>query len=123
MNPRLALACAALIALPSLASAQVRPSTFHNGASRDTLVVTPAWLSQHLHDPDLVVLQVGVKDTYDAGHIPGARFLDWMDFHNMDQKPGDLTLEMPPVATLHDAFEKVGVSDRSRVVIYASDEY
>jgi len=112
----LAAALVAAIAIP--ASAQVA-----NGSTRDTLVVTPAWLAQHLHDPDLLVVQVGLKDTYDKGHIPGARFLDWMDFHNMDAKPGDLTLEMPPAAALHDAFENVGVSDKSHVVIYASDEY
>jgi thiosulfate/3-mercaptopyruvate sulfurtransferase len=118
MKRHLAWAFAAFIAVPSFAAAQV-----HNGSSRDRLVVSPAWLAQHLHDPDLVVLQVGVKDTYEAGHIPGARFLDWMDFHLMDEKPGALTLEMPPAEALHDAFEKVGVSDKSRVVIYASDEY
>lgn len=118
MKRLLALASAALLSWPSVASAQV-----HNGSSRDRLVVTPAWLAQHLHDPDLVVLQVGVKDTYDAGHIPGARFLDWMNFHNMDQKPGELTLEMPAAPMLHDALENVGVSDKSRVVIYASDDY
>ena len=118
MKRHLACAFAALIAAPSFAAAQV-----HNGSSRDKLVVSPAWLAQHLHDPDLVVLQVGVKDTYDEGHIPGARFLDWMDFHNMDQKPGELTLEMPPTEALHDAFEKAGVSDTSHVVLYASDGY
>jgi len=112
------LAAALLTAAAIPASAQVA-----NGSTRDKLVVTPAWLAQHLHDPDLLVLQVGVKDTYDKGHIPGARFLDWMEFHNMDQKPGDLSLEMPPAAALHDAFENAGVSDKSRVVIYASDEY
>jgi thiosulfate/3-mercaptopyruvate sulfurtransferase len=114
---------AALIAAPSFGAAQAQVGTVHNGSSRDKLVVTPAWLAQHLHDPNLLVLQVGDKDTYDAGHIPGARFLDWMKFHLMDTKPGDLTLEMPSAAALHDAFEEVGVSDNSRVVIYASDEY
>jgi thiosulfate/3-mercaptopyruvate sulfurtransferase len=94
-----------------------------NGSSRDSLVVTPAMLAQHLHDPNLVILQVGQRETYDKGHIPGARFLDWMDFHNMDQKPGELTLEMPSAQALHDAFEKVGVSDNSLVILYGSDGY
>jgi thiosulfate/3-mercaptopyruvate sulfurtransferase len=117
------LVAAALIAAPAFAAAQAPNATVHNGSSRDAMVVTPAWLAQHLHDPNLLVLQVGDKDTYDAGHIPGARFLDWMKFHLMDTKPGDLTLEMPLAAALHDALEEVGVSDNSRVVIYASDEY
>src|SRR5262249_39481029 len=60
---------------------------------------------------------------YDAGHVPGARFLDWMDFHTMDETPGALTLEMPSAQALHDALENAGVSDNSLVVIYASDGY
>jgi thiosulfate/3-mercaptopyruvate sulfurtransferase len=95
----------------------------HNGSSRDSLVVSSATLAQHLHDSDLVILQVGQRETYDKGHIPGARFLDWMDFHTMADKPGELTLEMPPAQALHDALEKVGVSDNSHVVIYASDGF
>src|SRR4029079_16574797 len=41
-------------------------------APRDQLVVSAAWLQQHASDPDLVLLHVGNKATYDAGHIPGA---------------------------------------------------
>ena len=111
-------ALAALVALPSPCVAQVP-----NASSRDKLVVTPAWLAQHLHDPDLVVLQVGVKETYDKGHIPGARFGDWMQLHTMNMQPGALTLEMPTAAELHDALESFGISDSSRVVVYASDGY
>ena len=40
-------------------------------------MVTPAWLAQHLNDRDLVVLQVGRKETYDAGHVPGARLVNY----------------------------------------------
>ena len=112
-----AAVCALLVTvLP--ASAQVP-----NGSSRDKLVVTPAWLAQHLHDPDLVILQVGLKETYDKGHIPGARFGNWMQLHTMDMQPGALTLEMPPADTIHDALESFGVSDTSHVVVYASDGY
>jgi thiosulfate/3-mercaptopyruvate sulfurtransferase len=113
-----AAALSALLVLSSSASAQVP-----NGSSRDRLVVTPAWLAQHLHDPDLVVLQVGLKETYDKGHIPGARFGDWMQLHTMDMQPGALSLEMPPAAQIHDALESFGISDGSHVVVYASDGY
>jgi thiosulfate/3-mercaptopyruvate sulfurtransferase len=111
---------AALIAATTFAAAQVPNATVHNGSSRDTLVVTPAWLAQHLHDPNLVVLQVGDKDTYDAGHIPGARFCDWMDLHVMTDPVTGLSVEMPPLSDLHDALESLGVSDGSRVIIAAS---
>src|SRR5881392_1965327 len=105
-----AAAVAALVALPSPCLAQAP-----NGSSRDKLVVSPAWLAQHLHDPDLVVLQVGLKETYDKGHIPGARFGDWMQLHTMSDQPGTLALEMPPAAQLHDTLESFGISDSSKV--------
>ena len=113
-----ATALCALLLISASASAQVA-----NGSTRDKLVVSPAWLAQHLHDPDLVILQVGLKETYDKGHIPGARFGDWMQVHTMNMEPGALTLEMPPAEKIHDALESFGVSDASRVVVYASDGY
>jgi thiosulfate/3-mercaptopyruvate sulfurtransferase len=113
-----AAALSALLVTSLSASAQAP-----NGSSRDRLVVSPAWLAQHLHDPDLVILQVGLKETYDKGHIPGARFGDWMALHTMDMQPGALTLEMPPPEKIHDALESFGVSDASHVVVYASDGY
>ena len=114
----LSLAAALLAAAIAPAIAQVA-----NGSSRDKLVVSPQWLAQHLHDSDLVILQVGDQATYDMGHIPGARFGDWMKLHTMNAKPGDLSLEMPPAAELHAALESFGISDSSHVVVYASDEY
>jgi len=113
-----AVALCALLVTAHSASAQAP-----NASSRDALVVSPAWLAAHLHDADLVVLQVGVKDTYDKGHIPGARYGDWMQIRATDAQPGALTLEMPPAAQLHDVLESFGISDSSHVVIYASDGY
>ena len=43
--------------------------------SRDALLVSTAWLADHLKDPNLVIFQLGVKTDYDNGHIPGARFI------------------------------------------------
>ena len=113
----LAAGCAiGALALSAPAAAQVA-----NGGSRATLVVDAAWLAKHLHDPDLVLLQVGTKETYDREHIPGARFGDWMKLHTMSMQPGALTLEMPPVEQLREALESFGISDNSHVVVYASD--
>lgn len=118
LRPFAACALAAALAVPSLATAQVA-----NASSRASLVVEAGWLAQHLHDPDLVLLQVGTKETYDQGHIPGARFADFMALHTMGGNPGDLTLEMPPIEQLHGALENFGISDKSHVVVYAADEY
>jgi thiosulfate/3-mercaptopyruvate sulfurtransferase len=109
---------AGAMALAAAAAAQVAGGSSHGG-----LVVDAAWLAEHLHDPGLVLLQVGTKETYDAGHIPGARFVDYMKLHAKNTAPGALTLEMPPAAELHDALESFGISDDSDVVVYASDEY
>lgn len=111
-------ALAGALALPSLVSAQ--PA---GASARAALVVDPAWLAQHLHDPDLVLLQVGTQETYDRGHIPGARFADFMALHSMGMKPGELTLEMPPAEQLRASLEALGISTASHVVVYASDEY
>jgi thiosulfate/3-mercaptopyruvate sulfurtransferase len=80
-------------------------------------VVSAAWLAEHLADPWLVILHVGTKDTYDAGHIPGARFLPIEAVST--PRGGGLTLELPPVPDLRATFEKVGVTDRGRIVLYS----
>jgi thiosulfate/3-mercaptopyruvate sulfurtransferase len=113
-----AAALCALLVTSAFSSAQA-PA----GAARDRLVVSPAWLAAHLQDPDLVLLQVGLKETYDKEHIPGARFGDLMKLRATDPQAGALTLEMPPAAEIHDALESFGISDTSRVVVYASDGY
>ena len=87
------------------------------------LVVTQDWLAAHLHDPDLVLLQVGKEETYQQGHIPGARFADWMTLHEMSEDPKALSVEMPSAGQLRTALEHLGISDSSHVIVYASDEY
>ena len=51
--------------------AAAQPATPRAGAAAMPLVVSPAWLAAHLHDPDLVVLHVGESDAYAAKHIAG----------------------------------------------------
>jgi thiosulfate/3-mercaptopyruvate sulfurtransferase len=108
------LAAAVLAALlPGSAAAQ----------SRTPLVVSQQWLASHLRDPALVLLQVGEQETYQKGHIPGARFADWMTLHSMSEDPKALSVEMPPPDQLRSALEDLGISDGSHVIVYASDEY
>lgn len=42
---------------------------------RESLIVSTEWLAKHLNDDSLVLLQVGEKEEYLAGHIPGAQFI------------------------------------------------
>jgi thiosulfate/3-mercaptopyruvate sulfurtransferase len=95
----------------------------------DTLV-TAKWLSQHINDPDLVVLDCTVvtiphddggfhnvsgRPDYEMGHIPNAGFADLK---------GDLCTEHPVEFSLPTpeqfcrAMGALGVGDDSRVVLY-----
>jgi thiosulfate/3-mercaptopyruvate sulfurtransferase len=92
-----------------------------HAAPREALLVTPAWLSQHLKDPDLVILHVGDKAGYDAGHIPGARFVTLKEISR--EGPGGRSLELPEAADLRARLAALGVSDRSRVVVYYGQDW
>lgn len=91
------------------------------GAGREAFIVSTSWLDQHLHDSSLVLIQVGAKEDYDAGHIPGARFLSLRDI-STPESDSALTLELPPTDQLVTAFEKLGVSDGSRIVLCFAGE-
>jgi thiosulfate/3-mercaptopyruvate sulfurtransferase len=80
------------------------------------LLITPAQLSRALHDPGLVLLQVGPKEDYDAGHIAGARLLAMSDFSVRDSA-ANLALELPSEADLRARLERLGIGDRSTVVV------
>lgn len=89
----------------------------------DDFVVTPAWLAAHLKDPSVVVLAVvyremGDDKAYADAHIPGARPIDGGQFGT---KRDGLDLELPTADELRARFEALGVSDSTRVVVYASN--
>ena len=85
-------------------------------AVRSDMLVSTSWLAQHLNDPKIVVLHVSRDRTaYDAGHIPGARFLALSDI--VITREGILN-ELPSAAALKSVFERAGVSDDSRVILY-----
>jgi thiosulfate/3-mercaptopyruvate sulfurtransferase len=94
-------------------------------------LVTTQWLSQHLDDPDLVVLDCSVmmeqsedgsmqsvngRAHYESGHIPSAGFADLMG--DLADGESDLNFAMPTPEAFVDAMSALGVSDDSRVVLY-----
>lgn len=85
-------------------------------ASHPDMLVSPDWLAQHLADSKLVILHVSTNRTaYDAGHIPGARFVALSDLVvTRDGIPN----ELPATADLKKVLEAAGVSDDSRVILY-----
>ena len=88
---------------------------------RQSMIVSTDWLAKHLNDDSLVLLQVGEKKEYAAGHIAGAQFIALDDIST--PRGEGLALELPSVAQLKSTFEKLGVSDNSRVVVYFSKDW
>ena len=99
-------------------------------AQMDSLV-TAEWLAEHLHDPDLVVLDATVlieqdeqggfrtvngRPNYEAGHIPTAGFADLMGELSDSESPFAYTVPSPEEFAA--AMGALGVGDDTRVVIY-----
>ena len=100
-------AAMAVVAAPAMAA----PASGRSG-----LVVAPAALAKDLGDRDLVILQVGDKAGYEAGHIPGARLVTLAEL--AAPMGGEaLTLELPAPEALRAKLSELGVSDRSRIVV------
>jgi thiosulfate/3-mercaptopyruvate sulfurtransferase len=94
-------------------------------------LVTTEWLSQHLDDPDLVVLDCSVlvemddnggfrtvsgQSNYEAGHIPSAGFADLKGALSDSDSP--FQFSVPTLEQFSAAMGKLGVGDDSRVVLY-----
>lgn len=93
------------------AALALAPQTPVDGGS----VVTVDWVSAQPPSKPIVLLFVGPRPEYDAGHIPGALYL-----------PGDavapngangLAVELPDPKALEEALESLGVSSNSRIVL------
>jgi thiosulfate/3-mercaptopyruvate sulfurtransferase len=111
------LLLAALIAVPPVSPQ--RPAA-------EPVLVTTAWLADHLGDKGLIIFHVGDRNTrevYDAGHIPGAQFLAPLSELSTPRLEGTLNLELPSVASLDSVLESKGVSNDSRIVLYFAKEY
>lgn len=118
---RSALVRASLIAVAAVALALAiqfalshRADSAGGSSESNSMLVSTAWLAEHLGDRTVVIINVGPRASYDAGHIPGARFLEMSSIAATGQP---LTLELPPVEKLKSSFEELGVSDNSRIVI------
>jgi thiosulfate/3-mercaptopyruvate sulfurtransferase len=99
-----------------VAAAIVFASLTLNAAERALpYFVSTQWLADHLNDNDLVVLQTSFsRGEYNAGHVPGARFL-W--FNWLAPSTPDLSTEMPPLIDAQKVLEDLGISNNSKIVI------
>ena len=91
-----------------------------SGQSTAPLLADVDWLAQHLTDRDLIVLHVGDAADY-AEHLPGARLITEDDVSRPHDHSNlkDMMLELPDAATLRARLAGFGISDSSRIVVYA----
>jgi thiosulfate/3-mercaptopyruvate sulfurtransferase len=106
-----------LAGLVLLASASTVPA-----APGDGMLVSPAWLLEHVGDRNLVLLHVGPAAEYEAGHIPGARLVTPQDLA-VPKADGALTLQLLPPEALRAKLEGDGIGDGSRVVVYFGKDW
>ncbi len=91
------------------------PAAFAAPAGRAPTLVSTAWLAGHLGEAGLVVVHASnQRADFDAGHVPGARFLGWSSFTTTRDS---LSVELPDPARFDSLLEAAGVSDGSRIVI------
>jgi thiosulfate/3-mercaptopyruvate sulfurtransferase len=89
------------------------------------VLLTTEWLSDHLADPHVIVIDLRWREDgsgrrrYEAGHIDGARFLDWSSDIVDPGHRFAFMLAGPEQFSL--AMRRVGISDDSVVVAYADD--
>jgi thiosulfate/3-mercaptopyruvate sulfurtransferase len=80
------------------------------------VIVTGEWLAPRVSDTTLVVVHAAnAKAEYDAGHVPGARFLPFGAYAIQD---AGLSTQLASIAQLDSSLESIGVGDGKRVVVY-----
>ncbi|HKI79358.1 MAG TPA: sulfurtransferase [Ignavibacteriaceae bacterium] len=93
----------------------------NKGFEDHKFIVTTEWLANHLNDKNLVLIEIGDKAKYEKEHLPGAVFLQTMEISTPRGK--GLTLQIPDMKKLIDTFEKAGVSDNSRIILYYGNDW
>lgn len=79
------------------------------------MFVSTQWLSEHLNDKDVVIIQVGFsRNEYKYAHLPNARFI-W--FNSLAVSNPDLSTEMPSVDEAKKILEEAGIEQSSKIVV------
>jgi thiosulfate/3-mercaptopyruvate sulfurtransferase len=90
--------------------------------AQTSMLVTPEWLKANINDPKIVLLHVGQRADYDAGHIPGAVYVSLQDI-SAPQVPDGLSLELPSNEQIKATLEKYGISNDSRIILYFGKDW
>ncbi|MBX5448457.1 sulfurtransferase [Thermogemmatispora sp.] len=102
---------------------------------RDRLLVEPAWLEEHLHDPRLRIVDMrgyvrtvecgageqeavyeGARTEYEQGHIPGAIYLDWTS--DIVDPDSEVKAQVAPPERFAEVLGRLGIGDEHIVVAY-----
>jgi len=89
------------------------------------MLVSTAWLAEHLDDPSVVAVDLRWREDrsgrarYEAGHVPGAVYLDWsVDLVDPEHR---FAFMLAPPERLARRLGAAGIGDGSTVVAYADD--
>jgi len=128
---KLLILFAAVSFMTACSKSDVQPDLVENVDDTMDSLVTAKWLSQHIDDPDLVVLDCTVlvvpnesggyqsisgKANYESGHIPTAGFADLKVDLSDWENPQEFI--MPSAEDFVAAMSALGVGDDTRVVLY-----
>jgi thiosulfate/3-mercaptopyruvate sulfurtransferase len=95
------------------------------GFARPELLASTEWLSDELSRPDVRVVDVRWRPdgsghaVFDAGHIPGASYLDWRA--ELNESPSEETghaLRLAPPDAIVACMSRAGVGDATTLVLY-----
>jgi thiosulfate/3-mercaptopyruvate sulfurtransferase len=112
------VATSAAVVLTGLASAVIPLDAQQRAAA--PLLISADELAGEMGRGPVVLLQVGPRESYDAEHIAGARFVDLADISTPHEE-GALMLEFPAVDMLRGMLERLGVTPNARIVVYWSN--
>jgi thiosulfate/3-mercaptopyruvate sulfurtransferase len=80
------------------------------------ILIAPQWLKEHLHDPNLVILQVNsLKFDYEKEHIEGARFL-WPTWLAPDT-PEMGAMNAPDLKAASTVLQDLGISNNTHIIL------
>jgi thiosulfate/3-mercaptopyruvate sulfurtransferase len=105
-------------------------------SGRDHFLVETSWLEDHLHDPDLRIVDmrgyvrttvhgghqeavyVGAAEEYAQAHIPGAVYIDWS--RDIVDPNDDVEAQIAPPERFVEVMQQLGIGDEHLVVAYDS---
>lgn len=97
-----------IVAAPVNGNDRVKP--------RREILVSTEWLAKQIDRRDITILHVAPdRESYDRGHIPGARFVPLGEI--IIARDG-IPNELPPVGDLQKLFTRLGVGESGRIIVY-----